>query len=330
MKFRLIVLFAIAAVLFSSSSCTGSKGDTEKKPSVKLLVVHAGSLSIPFKEISKEFMKTYPEVEVMLESYGSRTAARQVSDLKREVDIVASADSDVIRKLLYPEFAEYCIDFTTNEMVLVYTEDSKFREEINISNWYEILMKEGVEYGHSDPNSDPCGYRAVLTIKLAENFYKKEGLFKNFSKNTKKKNIRPKEVDLLAMIEAGELDYLFIYRSVAEQHKLKYLSLPPQVNLVSAEYSDLYSQVSIEVTGKKPGEVIIKKGAPMVYGITIPKSVKNKEWAVKFIEFILGEKGREIMKSNGQPVLMPPVIDNPEKAPEELRGMSPCSGCPGC
>ncbi|MEN8222515.1 MAG: tungstate ABC transporter substrate-binding protein WtpA [Acidobacteriota bacterium] len=330
MKLKLISAVVILLPLLILNNCSGAKGEGEGKPSVKLLVVHAGSLSIPFKEISEEFMKVYPEVEVMLESYGSRTAARQVSDLKREVDIVGSADSDVIRKLLYPEFADFCIDFTTNEMVLVYTEKSRFRDELNESNWFDILMKDGVEYGHSDPNSDPCGYRSVLTVKLAENYYKKPGLYEKFRANTKKKNIRPKEVDLLAMLEAGELDYLFIYKSVAEQHKLKYLSLPPQVNLVSAKYSDLYSQVSIRISGKKPGEKITKKGAPMVYGITIPKSVKHKEWAVKFIEFILSDKGREIMKSNGQPVLRPPVIDNPEKAPVELRGTSPCSGCPGC
>ncbi len=330
MKFKLILLLVLAVSLISISNCSGSKEDTDGKSVVKLLVVHAGSLSIPFKEISKEFMKTYPGVEVMLESYGSRTAARQVSDLKREVDIVASADSDVIRKLLYPEFADYCLDFTTNEMVLVYTGKSMFKNELTGENWFEVLTREGVEFGHSDPNSDPCGYRAVLAMKLAEKFYKKPGLFENLKSRIKKKNIRPKEVDLLAMIEAGELDYLFIYRSVAEQHKLEYLSLPPQVNLVSAEHSELYSQVSIEISGKKPGEKIIKKGAPMVYGITIPKSVIHKDWAVKFVKFILGEKGREIMKANGQPVMTPPVIDHPEKAPSELRGASPCSGCPGC
>ena len=117
---------------------------------------------------------------------------------------------------------------------------------------------------------------------------------------------------------------------MAEQHKLKYLSLPPQINLVSTKYADLYSRVSIEISGKKPGEKILKKGAPMVYGITIPKSVKHKEWAVRFIEFILSEKGREIMKSNGQPVLTPPVIDNPQNAPDVFKGSSHCAGCPGC
>ncbi|MCK5004481.1 MAG: substrate-binding domain-containing protein [Candidatus Aminicenantes bacterium] len=319
MNFKVSPFAILAAFLLFSFSCSGSTDSFSSDKEIKLLVVHAGSLSIPFKGISKEFMKACPEVEVMLESYGSRTAARQVSDLKREVDVLASADSDVIRKLLYPEYADFCIDFTTNEMVLVYTSKSLFKEEINMSNWFDIILRDGVEFGHSDPDSDPCGYRSVLTMKLAEKHYGKKGLYELFRANTKKKNIRPKEVDLLAMIETGELDYLFIYRSVAEQHRLNYVVLPPEVNLVSNDLAGFYSEVSIDITGKRPGELIRKRGSPMVYGLTIPNSVKNRKWAIKFIDFIFGVKGRKIMKESGQPVLITPAADNPGSVPEELR-----------
>ncbi len=319
MKFRFLTLFALYLFLAGFFGCSDNSEGGSGNPEIQLLVVHAGSLSIPFKKISGEFMKVYPEVKVLLESYGSRTAARQVSDLGREVDVLASADSDVIRKLLYPDFADYCIDFTTNEMVIVYTERSKFREEINDSNWYEILLRDGVEFGHSDPNSDPCGYRSVLTMKLSEKYYKKTGLYDLFEKATKKKNIRPKEVDLLAMIETGELDYLFIYKSVAEQHHLNYVVLPPEVNLRSNEFAKLYAEVSIDITGKEPGKFIKKKGAPMVYGITVPKSAEHKIWAIKFINFIFGKLGGNIMKNSGQPVLFPPVVDNFGAVPEQLR-----------
>ncbi len=319
MKLRIFVLSIFSLFLLINISCNRQNKNRIDKINSDLLVVHAGSLSIPFKSIAKEFMKIHPEVNVMLEAYGSRTAARQVSDLKRDVDVLASADSDVIRKLLYPDFADFCIDFTTNEMVIVYTEKSKFKDEINKSNWYDVLLRSGVEFGHSDPNSDPCGYRAVMTMKLSEIHYGKKGLFDKFKRSTKKRNIRPKEVDLLAMIEAGEIDYLFIYRSVAKQHKLNFISLPPEISLVSKKYSKLYSEVFVDITGKKPGEIIRKIGSPMVYGITIPKSVKNREWAVRFLDFLFGDRGRMIMKNNGQPILAVPVTDNPEALPEELK-----------
>ena len=69
----------------------------------------------------------------------------------------------------------------------------------------------------------------------------------------------------------------------------------------------------------KPGEWIEKKGAPMVYGITLPKNSPNKEGGRAFLSFILGPEGQEIMKKNGQPEIVPPRVDNPEKLPEALK-----------
>ena len=319
MKLRPFGLLILFLYLVFISGCGGMAPESAKVPEVKLLVVHAGSLSLPFKKISEAFVKIHPSVKVMLESYGSRTAARQVSDLKRDVDVLASADSEVIRQLLYPDHADFCIDFTTNEMVIAYNGKSRYGGEINDSNWQKIMRMEGVETGHSDPNSDPCGYRSIFTMKLAEKFYREDGLSGSFRRQIKKKNVRPKEVDLLAMLEAGELDYIFIYRSVAEQHGLKYVVLPPQINLASERYSAFYSEVFIDLKGKKPGEIIRQRGKPMVYGITIPKSSLKREWAEKFVAFILGEEGKKIMKMHGQPVLEPPVVDDPAALPAGLR-----------
>jgi molybdate/tungstate transport system substrate-binding protein len=126
-------------------------------------------------------------------------------------------------------------------------------------------------------------------------------------------------VDLIALLEAGELDYIFIYRSVAEQHKAHFVILPDEVNLKSAALAGFYREASIKISGKKPGEWIEKKGAPMVYGITLPKNAKNPRWGARFIAFVLSEAGREIMAKNGQPEIIPPIVDNKDKLPEELK-----------
>ena len=139
---------------------------------------------------------------------------------------MASADSEVIRTLLMPVYADFCIDFSTNEMVIMYTGKSRYAEMINIQNWMKVLLRPEVEYGHSDPNSDPCGYRALLTWQLAEKHYRMPGLYQRLKDKMPDKNIRPKETDLIALLETRELDYIFIYRSVAIQHQAKYLLLP--------------------------------------------------------------------------------------------------------
>ncbi|MDY0297428.1 MAG: tungstate ABC transporter substrate-binding protein WtpA [Acidobacteriota bacterium] len=294
-----------------------------KTERVDIHVLHAGSLSVPFNEVAAAFMRRNPGVKVKLEAHGSRTAARQIADLGRSAEVMASADSQVIRNLLIPAHADWCIDFASNEMVLMYTERSRGKDEINAGNWYRILLRDDVEYGHSDPNADPCGYRTIMTWQLAEDYYgTRDPDARNLSAKLRAgmpaRNLRPKEVDLLALLEAGELDYIFIYRSVAEQHHAPYLILPDEINLKSIDMKDYYARAVVRLTGKVPGQWIEMRGAPMVYGVTLPRNAKHPEWGVKFIAFLLSDPGRRIMNENGQPPIFPPRVDHPEKLPRQL------------
>ncbi len=307
---RLLLMLLLALLIFNCS-CRPEKEE--------MLILHAGSLSVPFKHMAGAFMEKYPEVSVRLESAGSRTCARKITELNSPADVFASADSAVIRHLLKPRYADFCIDFATNEMVIMYTPKSRYADTISVQNWPDILLDPRVEYGHSNPDADPCGYRTLLCWQLAEKYYSRPGLYKTLIASRPLKNIRPKEVDLLVLLETRELDYIFIYRSVAEQHGGPFLILPDEINLRSDELSEHYSQVSLELNGGRPEERIIRKGAPMVYGITIPKSAVSPEWAARFVVFVLGPEGRRIMEANNQPEIVPARVDNFEALPLIVR-----------
>lgn len=286
-----------------------------------ILVFHAGSLAVPFSKIEKAFEEKYPQYDVQREVSGSRKAARKVSEIKKSADVVASADYKVIDNLLIPNDAKFNVQFATNEMVIAYTEKSKFASEINSENWTEVILRAGVKLGHSNPNSDPCGYRSVFVTKLAQSYYKKEGFYnkllgygdfyKNGAENKSKIIVRPKETDLLALLETHTIDYLYIYKSVAAQHSLKYITLPKEVSLKDEEFGNLYKNVSFKISGKKPGEYISKTAGAMIYGITIPqneKSPKNEKGAIAFVNFVLSDVGKKIMLESGQGVIDPTVI----------------------
>ncbi|MDP2038338.1 MAG: substrate-binding domain-containing protein, partial [Ignavibacteria bacterium] len=174
----------------------------------QLIFFHGGSLTFPFEKIIADFKKENPGVEVLREIAGSRECARKISELKKPCDVFASADYLVIDQLLIPDYADWNLKFATNEMTITYTPKSRRAKEINQKNWYEILLDENVNIGRADPNADPCGYRTVLSLKLADLYYKKGFSKKILSKDNE--YIRPKEVDLLALLEAGEVDYIFL------------------------------------------------------------------------------------------------------------------------
>lgn len=284
-----------------------------------LTVFHAGSLSVPLKKIGAEFNKIHPQVKILLETAGSRDCARKITELKRPCDVLASADYLIIDQMLIPEHAGWCIRFAANEMAIVYHDASRRSKEITADNWFRILQDASVAFGRADPNADPCGYRAVLTMKLAETYYRRVGLTdKLLAKDNR--FIRSKETDLLALLEAGAIDYIFLYRSVAEQHGLKFVRLPDEINLKNPAHAELYRSVSVKLTGKKPGETIEQRGEPMVYGVTIPRNAPNFAVALIFVRFMLErENGQKILMEMGQPSVIPAAATGYDQIPNALK-----------
>ena len=296
---------------------TGCKKNNTQSKNNELVIFHAGSLSVPFREISAEFNKQYPDIEIRAEAAGSRASARKICDLERECDIMASADYRVVTNLLMPTHADFNIQFALNEMVIAYTNVSKFSKNINSDNWQEILLRDEVAVGRSDPDLDPCGYRTLMVFQLAEKHYKIPGLATKLE--VKDRYIRPKETDLLALLEAGEIDYHFIYRSVAAQHGLNMILLPDEMNLKSVDFAAVYNTATVKISGKQPGQLITCKGEPMIYSITIPKTAKNPDAAQSWVALLLSEKGREVMESNGQPCISPAKAEPMNKLPDKLK-----------
>jgi molybdate/tungstate transport system substrate-binding protein len=295
------------------------------EPQGELVMFHAGSLSMPFEAMEKAFEAKYPKVDLLREPSGSQQAARKITDLKKPCDIMASADYKVIDKLLIPDHADWNIRFAFNQIVLCYTEKSKHADKVNKDNWYEILQEKGVVWGHSDPNLDPCGYRALMVIQLAEKFYKKPGLYNAVISNRPKENIRPKSVELVSLLQTANMDYAWEYLSVAVQHDLKYIILPDDINLGNYKYDDYYSQAVVQVTGKEPGTFMDLKGDSCTYGVTIVKTAPNMEAALAFLKYMLDpDGGLKVLKDMGQPPFIPgrvPTSAMKEKLPQELQAL---------
>jgi molybdate/tungstate transport system substrate-binding protein len=253
-----------------------------------------------------------------MEPAGSLVCARKITELKKPCDIIASADYLVIDELIIPEYASWSIRFATNEIVIAFQNKSKYSSEIDSLNWMDILLRDDVTYARSDPDSDPCGYRSVLAFKLAEKYYGIKGLESKLSSKDRD-FIRPKEVDLVALVEANAVDYMFQYKSVAIQHGLNFIMLPDFINLGNPAKNDVYHSVSLDVTGNTPGSKMTVKGDYINYSISVLTGSVNKENAVDFVFFLLSREGMEIFRKNGQDPIIPFSTDQPGMIPEKLK-----------
>lgn len=353
--FKLISILLIL-VVFASLGCIDNKGENKSTGTMEnasgnasvgggtvLKVFHAGSLSVPFEQLETEFEAQHPGVDVQREAAGSAQSIKKITELGKKADVLASSDYALIPSMMMPEYADWYTAFARNQIIIAYTNQSKYSNEINANNWYEILRRPDVRFGFSNPNDDPAGYRAQMVTQLAEFYYNDSRIYDDLiqnntamtttteengtvlvhvpateaiSPNPNKIMLRSMEVELSSALETGEIDYLFIYKGVAQQHGFKFVELPPEIDLSSIDYADNYSKVQVQTAN---GEIVT--GSPVVYGITVPKNAENPELAIQFVKLLLEEPGQQILIKNGLTPITPALAEGKDKMPKELQGL---------
>lgn len=332
---KVIVLIGVVlAAVISGGLFYYYSGGTGAKA---VYVLHAGSLTKPFKRIDEINSK----LDVRSEPHGSVEVSRLVSGGQKHPDVAAVSDYSLIPDYMMSKGrTDWFVQFARNEVVLCYTEDSKYASEINQKNWYKILSRPDVKFGFGNPNADPGGYRAMMAVQLAELSYDNSQIFDDLiGANTamkapegkdgtytieavkadqlnpsEKVSVGTMEVAVIPRLKEGSIDYMFNYRSIAKQHGFKFVELPDKINLGKVKYASMYKKARVKLTGGT-----VKKGKPIVYGITILKDAKHKEAAVDFLKYIFSKKGRKVFEKMGQPPIYPPRTNKKSALPEELQ-----------
>ena len=310
----------------------------------ELRIFHAGSLTGLVNDLSVAIKESYG-ISILNEPSGSIDVIRKIIDLNKSADIVMVSDYRLIPELMFTEnAASWVLAFASNEMVIAYTNSSKYSNEINRESWLDIILRPDVRIGFADPNKDPCGYRACMVLGLASlalkttlplevlrkyagiNYELGDGSVvldssRGVKPDAKKIFIRDKSVDLIALLESGALDYAFEYKNLAISHNLNYVSLPAKLNLADPNLDNWYSSVEIKVSGVS-NEVRTLKAESIAYGLTIPSNSRNIDNAKAFIKLLLSDKGKNLLIKNGFKPLDNPIVKGnvPNWLEEIIRG----------
>ncbi|HET7189390.1 MAG TPA: extracellular solute-binding protein, partial [Gemmatimonadaceae bacterium] len=189
-----------------------------------------------------------------------------------------------------------------------YTARSRGASQIRTDNWWEVLARPGVQVGRSDPNTDPSGYRTLLVWQLAARHYRIPDMEQRMLEAAPVRNVRPREADQVALLQAGELDYIWTYESLAALMSLPYLTLPPEVDLGTAADSAVYATAVTRVLGKRAGDTLTVRGRPILFGVTIPRGARHPEAADRFVAYLLSAEGRRILRRTRFDALEEPVL----------------------
>ena len=324
------------------------------KRQVKLM--YAGSLIVPFEQLAAEFERSHPDVDVLTESHGSIQVLRHVTELGDRFDLAVSADEQLIPPLMYDRvdhetgepYASWYCTFATNRMVLAISPKSPLAGELDARTWYRRLTQPDVRFGLADPRFDAAGYRALMLLQLAEREYDDPYLFEDMMMGrfttpvTVTRNaggvdvievpeiletqsggnlvLRGASIQLVALLESGDLDCAFEYESVARQHGLEYVRLPSSIDLGEAGRRADYRRVEVKLDFRRFASVKpVFRGDVIRYAFTIPANAPEPGLAGELAAFLLGDDGRRILEEDHQPVLTPPRLDNASAAPEEVR-----------
>lgn len=293
----------LAPLVSFVAACTGAPSSHD----TPLLVYNAASITRPMRAVLDSFaLRT--GTPYAQESASSLELVRRLTELQGTPDVLALADPDLFPSLLEPTFTSWHALFGRNRIVLAYTARSRGASQIRTDNWWEVLARPGVQVGRSDPNTDPSGYRTLLVWQLAARHYGIPDMDQRMLEAAPARNVRPREADQVALLQAGELDYIWTYESLAALMSLPYLTLPPDVDLGTAADSTVYATAVTRVVGRRAGDTLTVRGRPILFGVTVPRGARHAKAAERFVAYLLSPEGRRILRRTHFDALDRPVL----------------------
>lgn len=291
---------------------TETPTETETPLSDSMTIFHAGSLAPPFSEAEPQFEEEFG-VDVNREAKGSVASTQKITQQGRSADVLGTSDFRLIRNRVLPDFGDWYAIFTTNSMSIQYREDSPGADDISADNWWEVLTRDDITIGHSDPAVDPGGYRAVMTQQLGAEEFQGERLYDDETYQQLRENsVVPTgtETNLEGQLESGELDYVFYYQSISASSGLPYVNLQDEVDLSQAttDYAEHYAKAEVETDSGT------FTGAPIAYGITVPSVAEAPERGAQWVEYFATDPGRAVLEELGlvpvDPIVVPSASED--------------------
>lgn len=257
---------------------------------------------------------------------GSFTAAREIGQGDPSNVFMSVSLNSYNKSYLGTRYSGWAIAFASDQLVLAYSNATQSGEVNSIisglnsaladnsstgfHNAFSNLTSGKVKVGISDPASDPAGLRGWISLEIAGNLYDggNQSYFTNRLLQNNGVSNSSSAALLVSPLLTGQIQFLFIYKSVAVSKGLKYVSLPPRMNFGDPALSNYYSSFSYNTTsGVGKGSTI------MLYISALSNNTVMSGEALDFIAYVANHTVE--MASFGLLPLSTPLLYNNTEPP---------------
>ncbi len=260
-----------------------------------LEVAYAGSMgSMMDGGIRPEIAKALG-AELRGRAQGSTGLANLIVAGSIRPDVFIAVTPEPMRIVLAARKAMRADPIARTEMVIAYSGQSKYAAALGKAGsagaapWWRILQSSGFRFGRTDPNADPLGLNVIFTMQLASAYYHQPDL----AEKILGQHINPSQIfqepQLMARLQAGQLDAAAAYKTQPSALGLPFIELPAEINLGHATMAQQYQRASVTLNGKA------RRPSPLVFYAAVLNDAPHPALAKRFLGWLNSVPAKRIL-----------------------------------
>jgi molybdate/tungstate transport system substrate-binding protein len=256
---------------------------------------------------------------------GSFILARQIAEGSPSDVFFSASLTALTPQYLGGGYSGWALAIASDQMILAYSDSSPAVQPVisdysnaassNLSSaWFRFFsdMTSGsLRVGIADPNSDPAGLRGWLVLEAAGLEYAgNQSYFVDRMIGNSANLTASNAAELVAPLEGGQIQLLFIYRSTAISLELHWMELPAHVNLGDESLSGFYSQLSYRTVSG------LQNGSPILLFVTVPSGASDMSHSILFVSYVV--QHNQELSAYGLVPLKPCLLYNSTAVPPKI------------
>lgn len=293
---RLVPQTAIAVVTAALAALIAGVGVTDTiQSTTPLQVAYAGSMGSMIDGGVRPAIAKALGAELQGRASGSTGLANLIVAGSIRPDVFIAVTPEPMRIVLKAGKAQNAPAISRTEMVIAYSPHSQYAAALakagtsGAKPWWQILETPGFRFGRTDPNADPQGLNVIFVMQLAARYFHQPDL----AEKILGPQINPQQIfqepQVMARVQAGQLDASSAYKTQPAALSLPFLSLPAEINLGDASMEKEYQQASVTLNGKA------HRPSPLVFYAAVLNDAPQPKLASRFVAWLRGPEARQIL-----------------------------------